>query len=230
MWNPRTLGSILESESIEKADVVAWCNGARLAIDLAIRQPFRISSLVLVSPTFKGLTGTALAPSRFEQDIQMLFDTAIKRPEVAPFCSKAISQQAEPPDWDGLAHRGSERTRTLIELPAREHACGILAPLTDPASFVNMACRVASDDNHPTRQALGQLRVRTMVIMGSHDHIVSNALASWAIQQCRNSVVATTLMGAGHYIHDFAVSLFSIAVELVSRRPFWERLDFRAAT
>lgn len=215
------LAAILESESIEEADVVAWCNGARLAIDLAIRPSPRISSVVLVTPTFKGLTGAALASSRFEQDIQMLFDRAIKNPEVAPFCSKAISHQAEPPDWNRLAHRGSERARTLFELAAREHTCGILAPLTEPASFVNMARRVASDDNHPTGQALGQFRGRTMVIMGSHDHIVSNALTAWAIEQCRNSVVVATLMGGGHYIHDLQYHYFRLLLTwFLDGRPF----------
>jgi pimeloyl-ACP methyl ester carboxylesterase len=195
--------SVLNAESIEKANVVAWCNGARLAIDLASWQAGRVSSLVLIGPMLKGIKGVTPSPSLFERDLQPLLDAVARQSTLAPFLSKTIAQQAKSPDWDRLANDSEKRAQALFGLPAKDHAYGILAPMTEPASFINVSRRVSSDEAYPVDQALAQLQTRTMVIMGSHDQVVSNPLAESAMKQmCRNSVVKVVLMGGGHYIQD----------------------------
>lgn len=195
--------SVIDAESMDKVDVLGWCNGARVAIDLTGWQPERISSLVLIGPMLQGIKGVTPNPSAFERDLHPLLEAVAKQSSLAPFLSKTIAQQAKPPDWNRFANDSGGRAQLLFGLPAKDHANIILAPMTEPASFVNVARRVASDEDYPMHKVLAELKTRTMVIMGSHDQIVSNAFAEAAMKQmCRNSVVKVVLTGSGHYIQD----------------------------
>src|SRR5689334_20122034 len=105
------LASVLDSELLEETAVVAWCNGARVAIDLATQRPRQISSLVLVGPMLKGIRGVKPNLSGFERDLQPLLDAVTKKASLAPFLSKTIAQQPQSPDWGRLASVPPNRAR-----------------------------------------------------------------------------------------------------------------------
>ncbi len=216
------MASILESELLEETAVVAWCNGARVAIDLAAWQARQISSLVLIGPMLKGIRGVTPKLSGFERDLQPLLDAVTKEASLAPYLSKTIAQQPQSPDWGRLTSLPASRARALFGLPAKDYAWGTTVSLTEPSSFINIARRVASDEKYPMDQALAKLAARTMVIQGSHDQIVSNDLVSSAMKQiCGNSIIKATLKGSGHYIHDLQYHYFRLLLTefLVNHQP-----------
>ena len=197
------LASILDAESLDRFDVLAWCNGGKVAIDLTTRTSRQISSLVLLGPMLKGVKGVSAAPSNFERDMQPLLDAVSKESSLASFLSEAISKQPRTPDWERLRKTPKSRAQAFFSMPAKEHANAVVAMLTNAQSFINIARRVASDESYPMAQALEKLETRTMVIMGSDDNVVSNALASSAIKKmCHNSIPRAVLGGSGHYIQD----------------------------
>jgi pimeloyl-ACP methyl ester carboxylesterase len=203
------LASILDAESLERADVLAWCNGARVAIDLANCRSRQISSMVLLGPMIKGIQGVPPSPSNFERDLQPLLDAASKDSSLAPYLSQVIAKQPTSPDWGRWVNAPATRAQALFAMPAKEHAGAMMAMLTEPQSFINIARRVASDESYPMNLALGKVQTRTMVIMGSDDNIVSNELFSSAMKQlCRNSMLKVVLRGSGHYIHDLQYHYF----------------------
>jgi pimeloyl-ACP methyl ester carboxylesterase len=203
------LASILDAESLEQSDILAWCNGARVAIDLANLRSSQISRMVLLGPMIKGVKGVAPRPSSFERDLQPLLDAVSKDSSLAPFLAQVIKNQPVSPDWGRWADAPARRAQALFALPAKDHSGAMVAMLTDAQSFFNIARRVASDEAYPMAQALGKLQTRTMVIMGSDDNIVSNDLFSSAIKQmCRNCMPKVVLQGSGHYIHDLQYHYF----------------------
>lgn len=200
--------SILDAESMDKVDVLAWCNGARIGIDLTNRCAHQISSMVLLGPMLKGVRGIPPRPSNFERDLQPLLDAVSKESSLAPFLAKTISKQPQSPDW-GRINAPAARAQALFAMPARDHANGMIANLTDPQSFINIARRVASDESYPMDQALRNLKARTMVIQGSDDNIVSNELVVSAMKQlCETSVLKVVVKGSGHYVHDLQYHYF----------------------
>jgi pimeloyl-ACP methyl ester carboxylesterase len=203
------LASILDAESLEKADVLAWCNGARVAIDLANYRSHQISSMVLLGPMLKGIQGVPPSPSNFERDLQPLLDAVSRESSLAPFMAQLIAKQPTSPDWGRWANAPATRAQALFAMPAKEHAGAMMAMLTEAQSFINIARRVASDESYPMNQALGKIQPRTMVIMGADDSIVSNELVSSAMKQmCHNAVSKVVLKGSGHYIHDLQYHYF----------------------
>jgi pimeloyl-ACP methyl ester carboxylesterase len=111
--------------------------------------------------------------------------------------------------WQTL--RRAAGADALFALPAQDYAWGTTASLTEPSSFINIARRVRSDESYRMDQALAKLATRTLVIMGSHDQVVSNDLASSALKQiCRTSITKAVLTGSGHYIHDLQYHYFRL--------------------
>ncbi len=203
------LASILDAESVEQAEVLAWCNGARVGLDLANKRDAQISSMVLLGPMLKGIQGVPPSPSNFERDLQPLLDAVSKESSLAPFMAQVIAKQPTSPDWGRWVSDPANRAQALFAMPAREHAGAMIAMLTDPQSFINIARRVASDESYPMNRALENLQTRTMVIMGSDDGIVSNELVCLAMKQmCRNKISEVVLGGSGHYIHDLQYHYF----------------------
>lgn len=209
MTDSHDLGAILDAEHLTGINVLAWCNGARVGIDLANRRARQISSMVLLAPMLKGIQGVPASPSNFERDLQPLLDTVQKDSSLAPFMAQVIANQPTSPDWNRWTNSPGNRAQALFAMPAKDHAGAMIAMLTDPQSFINIASRVASDESYAMDQALRKLETRTMVIMGSDDGIVSNGLVSSAIKKmCPNPITKVVLRGSGHYIHDLQYHYF----------------------
>jgi pimeloyl-ACP methyl ester carboxylesterase len=203
------LAAILDAEALSQSDILAWCNGARVAIDLANLRAHQISSMVLLGPMLKGVQGITPSPSSFERDLQPLLDAVRKESSLAPFLAQIIAKQPTSPDWGRWANAPKNRAQALFAMPAKDHADAMIAMLTDPESFINIGRRVASDESYPMSNALAHLRARTIVIMGSDDNIVSNELVSTAMERmCHNSISRVVIGGSGHYIHDLQYHYF----------------------
>jgi pimeloyl-ACP methyl ester carboxylesterase len=207
------LASVLEKEGGGAVDVVAWCNGARVAIDLAIRRPDLIASLVLLTPMLKGVRGVAPDPSPFERDLEPILEAVGRRAELAPFLAKTIAAQALAPEWRRLEHDPAARAAALFALPPRDQALRLLEPLTSPGSLVTLAKRNVADETYAMDEALGQLSLPTLVILGANDRIVSNAVTLAAVRAWARSVFVATVSGAGHYIHDLQYHYFRFLLE-----------------
>jgi pimeloyl-ACP methyl ester carboxylesterase len=69
-------------------------------------------------------------------------------------------------------------------------------------------------------EALGRLNTRTLVIMGSDDNIVSNALVRLAMNQlCQSVIMNVVLEGGGHYIQDLQYHYFRwLLTEFLQKR------------
>jgi pimeloyl-ACP methyl ester carboxylesterase len=203
------LAPILDAEAIERADLLAWCNGARLAIDLAGRRPDRISAVVLLTPMLKGIRGVEPNPSPFERDLQPLLDAAARQAAIAPFLAKTIAQQAQSPDWSRLKDAAA-RMETLFGRPAKDIAANLLTPMAEGESLINVARRVASDEAYPIHEILPALKTPMLVIMGTNDQVVSNAHTSAVMRMTAGRVTTAFLTGGGHYIQDLQYPYFRL--------------------
>jgi pimeloyl-ACP methyl ester carboxylesterase len=215
--------SVLDAETIDQIDVVAWCNGARVALHLARRYPERVSSLVLVAPQLCGnLLGVPANPSPFERDLGIVLQEVTNRPQVAPFLSKAIlDTMKRSPDWDQLAADSIGRIAALFGLPASDQRDILVAPFCTAETMIMLARRVVSDEAYPMHEALAAVSAPTMIMLGANDHIVNNAFIISAVKRWAPAAVVAILEGAGHYIQDLQYNYFRFALDefLQKARP-----------
>lgn len=201
------IAEAMSRAAMERADVLAWCNGGRVAVDLATRHPDRVGSVVLLSPTMMGTEGMRHRPSLFEESLDKVFDTVVRQPEFAPFFSETLRQ---PPaiDWEQLSGGAYARAAALFRSPAREHASALLAPVSAGPSLIHYSCRGKADIAYPMADALRRFDARTLLITGDCDDVVNNALTLAAFALRPRPAVCASVSGAGHYVHDLQYAYF----------------------
>jgi pimeloyl-ACP methyl ester carboxylesterase len=195
------IAQALEREAITNATVVAWCNGGRVALELAARFPERVSSLVLLAPTCLGAGDAELPGSSFEESLNIVAKAAINQPKLAELLASTLQPTAAL-DWDRVANSPAARAKMLFRLPATEYARELFAPFATGESLLHYARRCLSDLAHDQERTLGLIRQPVMLITGEADDIVNNSLTLATLRRTLNEFVHVSLSGAGHYIHD----------------------------
>jgi pimeloyl-ACP methyl ester carboxylesterase len=205
------IARVLKEEAISDPVIVGWCNGSRIAVQLAATEPNRIQSLVLLSPTLMGFPGIKPSCSAFEEKLNIVFNTIAKTPAMAPYFSHTLSARPEL-NWS-RTNNALARASLLFCSPAQEHANAMLVPFSYASSLINCGRRVEADSRFPMYQALSSLRIPFLLITGHDDDIVSNQLTINALGELRHRVVHADISAAGHYIHDLQYSYFRWAIE-----------------
>lgn len=205
------LAEVLEDEGLDEVDVLAWCNGGRIAIDLAARNPGRIRSLVLLSTTLRGAKDITAPPSAFEEKLQYLFSAILQQNALAKMMAKVLPNLVKQPNWDELAQDPRARAAALLRLPALEHAAVALIPMGTAEFFLNYARRTAADEAYPIEEALAALArasLPILLITGDHDDIVSNDAILETLKRSSAAFTHAGIAGAGHYSHDLQYPYF----------------------
>lgn len=196
----RDIVDVLQHESIAEADFLAWCNGARVAIEVCASHASKVRALALLTPTVDGFRGVEQRGSEFEDNLAMLLRSVAKRPQLAPMVIETFKARFE-------AQPGSAETDAtsdagwLFNLPAKEHAKLLNAPLADAMSLLNYARCSAADASFAINDALLRVRAPTLLITGSDDRVVNNELSVAALGWARKRASHVAISGAGHYIN-----------------------------
>lgn len=196
------LGEVLADLDMNDVNVLGWCNGGRIAIELALRQRSRVRSLTLLSITLRGATDGVGEPSKFEENLQLLFTKVLKNNGLAAMMARTLPILVARPDWNKLTDNASDRADALFRLPAREHAELPLVPMSSGEFFLNYARRTAADESFPIGRSLAQLaesNLPVLVLTGDHDNIVSNAWTLSILTAGVGAFVHADIAGAGHY-------------------------------
>lgn len=194
--------AMLEAAAADGVHILGWCNGARLSIELAALLGTRAASLTLVTPMLKGIDGIPASPTPYARDLQTILDLVHRKPEMAAVFTRKLAETAGPVDWSRVAPDDFRKAEEIFRLPNRRNIEDLLRPLLTADSLANVARRVASDETHPTLGRLSALAVPLMVVLGSHDTIVSNRNTLDTLGRAGCAWAGFLLLGAGHDIHD----------------------------
>lgn len=86
------IDALLRAAGIGAFDVIAWCNGGRIAIELAALAKDRIGKLIFLSPTFRGRTMRRASPASTKTSSNRCFPwcAATRKPRATwPACSRS---------------------------------------------------------------------------------------------------------------------------------------------
>jgi len=187
------LAAALAELDLGVVDVLGWCNGGRIAIDLARRAPAAIRALLLLSPT---LRGAAAHPSPYEDNLATMFARVRARPASAIPLARILLQLTAPPAWEQVLDPHA-RARLFLSRPAANRAEALNRPTATGPHLLNQALRTEADEAYPVVEALAALTMPLMVVLGAEDAVVSNAQTTDVLRQAgvQRGVV---VRGAGH--------------------------------
>jgi pimeloyl-ACP methyl ester carboxylesterase len=202
------IAAALDDAGIDRADLLAWCSGARIAVEFAGRFPDRVRSLILVCPTLRGAAGVKPQGSVFEDEIHRIFAEVDGRPNLAPAFAEAFRSLMVFTAWERLAGQPKQRAATLFGLPARERVSALIAPLVRPEFLVNYARRALRDETHQVDVALAKLKMPLLLLTGDDDNRVNNAFTAALFGAWDLRFVHARVKGAGHYLYDLQYPYF----------------------
>jgi pimeloyl-ACP methyl ester carboxylesterase len=200
----------LEQEGATGMDLLAWCDGGKLAIELVRRSAGRFRKLVLLSASLRGTAKLSLPPTAYESNFEKVILTIAERPALAPMFAKVLGEQIVPTDWDGLVGNAPARAEALLRLPAQEHQAAVRVTVSRDLFLINHAKRIRSDAAYPVDDGIAALMLPVMLITGDYDHIANNTIACAALSGSVSGGIHAQISGAGHYCFDLQYPYFKL--------------------
>jgi pimeloyl-ACP methyl ester carboxylesterase len=200
----------LDHSGLEDTDILAWCDGGRLAIELARRRPRQIGALVLLSVSLRGTKALNPPATPYEANFSKVMSTIAERPALAPMFAKMLGEQILSTDWDGFADDVEGRVAALCRLPAQAHEPLIRVPLSTERFLLNHGKRIRSDAGFAVDDAIRALDLPLLMITGDRDHIANGAVARGALGKAARRGIHARITGAGHYSFDLQYAYFRL--------------------
>ena len=196
------LEKVLRQEGIEKCTLLAWCSGPKLALEYYQRYPDRISSMVFVAASFKGLQQHRALETDYEKNLEPLLEAIGKYPETADVVLEylkgtLLGKQARSMDeLAAISDRELQQSLSAVNASLQElvlhpfHAANVVA-------YARQMCEFWKHDFMP---ALDKARVPVLFVGGDCDRIASQALAK-VIAGMMPEARYLEIKGGSHYIH-----------------------------
>ncbi|HEY6879426.1 MAG TPA: alpha/beta fold hydrolase [Polyangiales bacterium] len=189
--------AILEAEQIERADLVGWCTGPKLTIELCRRAPEKVNSLTLITPCFKDFPGQAHMDTQYERHMEPVCKRAVAYPEVASTARRALSAILSGKQPTGEL---GPKVSAILELMNEEVRSLVVAPFVDDVSLLRYAEQLLTFWAHDVSPALPHVHVPVLLITGERDEIASPVLATEVVRAIPTAREAQ-LIGGNHYVH-----------------------------
>lgn len=221
LWDDAAdIKSALRELEVGELDVLGWCDGARVALEVARSLPEQVGSLMLLAPTFRGTVDGKTYPTPFEDNLFALSAMLGKDSEYDSYLLRSASQPS-PVNLDDLKDNPQKRANAVLRLPPLVHIKKILMPLSTVEHFHNYVYRMTRDNVYDARAAVAEIRCPILLVTGTHDAAVNTQAARDVLMQSGRDVVSVTVSGAGHHIHLLQYPYLSYALRrfLTGGRP-----------
>lgn len=208
----------VRNEGLQSLDILAWCSGARTAVEIARTLPQHVASMTLVAPTFHGCDEVANYVSPFEDTLPNVHKMLAQDPQRGRVFLQSVVQSA--PSWDlsALKHETEKCVKAVLNLPPQAFARELALPLCTVQDFTNYMQRAAIDKSYDIGSALAEVRCPITLITGTHDAVTNTLAARDLLVRCARNVTHVTVLGAGHHIHLLQYGYFRYVLDCALER------------
>ena len=191
--------TIIRQENIEQLDIVGWCTGPKLALEVYRHAPEKVRTLSFITPSFKNFPGMSNMDTPYERNMEPVCRRAIADPAVATSARRALSailsgkKATESEDV-------SAKVETILQLMNENLRTLVVAPFINDHSLLNYARQLLDFWDYDISDILPQVRVPVLLITGDQDEIASPSLARHVVSAIPHARSAE-LVGGNHYLH-----------------------------
>lgn len=198
------LEKVLCHEEIESCTLLAWCSGPKLALEYYRRYPARVSSMVFVAGSFKGLQQHNALETEYERNLESLLEAIAKYPETADVVLEylrgiLLSQGKQARSVDELAAISDgdlKQALSSVNVSLQEL---VLHPF-HAANVVAYARQMCDFWKHDFVAALDKIKVPVLFVGGDCDRIASQAIAK-LVAGMMPEAKYLEIKGGTHYVH-----------------------------
>ncbi|MDC0708335.1 alpha/beta hydrolase [Stigmatella sp. ncwal1] len=187
---------ILSQEEVQQYRVVAWCSGAKIAIELLSRTSIA-SAMVLVTGAYAPMKGLEHLETAFQRTLQQMSQMVNQRSETATLVKTAmVSMVTNNPAFTPDFPQGMPAE--VLALASQELRTAIAEPFVHVQSVRNYSFQVADYASHDISWMLKDVTAPTLLLGAERDQIVSPE-ASKVVSERLPSACFAELRGASHY-------------------------------
>jgi pimeloyl-ACP methyl ester carboxylesterase len=198
------LDCVLTNENIASCTLVAWCSGPKLALEYYSRYSHRVSSMVFIAPSFKGLARYKALETDYEKNLEPLLETVEKYPDTAGMVLEylrgiLLAQSKQRRSIEQLASISDKELQdalTAVNVDLQEL---VLEPFC-AANVVAYATQMHDFWRHDFLPGLDAVAVPILFVGGDCDRIASQAIAK-AVAGVIPRAKYLEIKGGTHYIH-----------------------------
>jgi pimeloyl-ACP methyl ester carboxylesterase len=213
LWlDAEDITEVLLTERLRSVDILAWCSGARTAVEVARSLPEEVANLILVAPTFHGATEVAKYASPFEDTLPHVRNLLQQDPSRGQLFLQSIVQPSSL-DLAALRYDTEKCVRTVLGLPPQSFARELAVPLAAARDFENYMQRATVDKPYDVGRALAQIRCPITLITGTRDTVTNTDAARDLLFRYARNLTRVTVLGAGHHIHLLQYGYFKCVLD-----------------
>lgn len=189
--------AVLDRERVDVADVLGWCTGPKVALELVSRAPSRVRSLVLVTGAFKPMAGHEDLHTAYEESMEPLCRAIDEAPEAAATVMEALKAIV----GGGAASRDAldVQIADVLRLVPEELRGLVIRPFLDTESIVRYARQLLDFWSFDVSAALRRIPVPTLFVGAEYDAIASPAITRAAAAACPGARHAE-IAGGTHFV------------------------------
>jgi pimeloyl-ACP methyl ester carboxylesterase len=192
------LSAILDEEGVDRAHLVAWCTGPKIAVEFARRFPARVCSLVLLNTTMKCAATASTHDTPNVRNLESLCRFLTQQPAMAAAVIDSFTASgAQVAEGDLLGDDPNGLTSVLAVMN-RDLRESVLRPFRDPSSLMRYAGQLTDFCNVDVSTAASDVRVPVLLLASEYDRVVT---PEWSERAFRLFPSASLLRvpGATHY-------------------------------
>lgn len=198
------LERVLQQEKIASCTLLAWCSGPKLALKYYQHYPDRISSMVFVAASFKGLQQYKALETDYEKNLEPLLEAVEKYPETADVVLEYLkgillarnNDASRMEELAAMSDRDLQQALSMVNVSLQEL---VLHPFHAP-NVVAYARQMCDFWKHDFVAGLDKVRVPVLFVGGDCDRIASQAIAK-TIAEMMPQARYLEIKGGTHYIH-----------------------------
>lgn len=165
------LYAILQHEQIKTCHLLAWCTGAKVAVDFALQHPPCVASLTLLNSTFKSFAAPDLPQSDFEHNLESLCLAVSKRPELAHSVMKSLSFRGPARELHNLESK--ELGEAVLAQMNKDLQAHVMAPFQSEMTTLNYAGQLVEFWSHDVLSKAPLVQAPVLLISSEYDQIAS---------------------------------------------------------
>lgn len=193
----RDLNEILQAEQIESAHCVAWCSGAKVALEYQHNFPGKLKSISFVSGNFTPFAPQLHCQSEWDEKMLAATSLLLQNPAAAPFFHDAIKTAID------AAMRGDTNIQGgrfgLLKMIRPEYISLMLAPMFNESTMVNYLAMINAYYRYDVSPLLAGLSIPLCFVWAEGDHISQPEQSRILSAQLPNSR-AIPVADANHYM------------------------------
>ena len=195
--------ALLTEERTDSCHLLGWCSGPKLALELADKLPELVDSVMMLTPSFPGVSGFDNQDSDFEKSLLTMCKLVNMMPRAAK--SMVPSMAAMRAKQEGNLDRfdkaiSKEKTESIFSLANESFSKLLYEPFTNETLLVNYSRQLMNFRQHDIAELVNTIEQPVLLLTGSADTTTSSDRAIALCKSLKN-ITGFEIQGGNHYLH-----------------------------